>query len=60
MSAKSTKAAGCANCPKMEQRYKDNPRSFWMRLWKWHSGWCPGHKAYHKAEEAKTANQAHG
>ncbi len=54
------KSAGCTHCPVMEQKYKDNPHSFWMRLWKWHSGWCPGHKAYHKAEAAKSANQAHG
>jgi hypothetical protein len=58
MAKQTAKTAGCANCPKMEQKYKDNPRAFWMRLWHWHSGWCPGHKAYKKAEEAKLAGQA--
>jgi hypothetical protein len=57
MSTQKEKTAGCANCPIMEEKYKNNPRSFWMRIWHWHSGWCPGHQAYLKAQrEAKSAN----
>jgi hypothetical protein len=25
------------------------PRSILGRLWRWHTGWCPGWKAYQKA-----------
>jgi len=60
MPANTEKPAGCGSCPIMEQKYKDNPRSLKMRLWKWHSGWCPGHKAYRKAEEARLAGLASG
>jgi hypothetical protein len=58
MSTKTAKSAGCDKCPMMEQKYKDNPQSFWMRIWHWHSGWCPGHKAYRKAEAEKRANNS--
>ncbi len=57
MSANATKPAGCANCARMEQKYKENPRSFWVRVWKWHSGWCPGYKAHRKAVEANLAGR---
>ncbi len=51
------KVAGCSHCPVMEQKYKDNPRGFWIRVWHWHSGWCPGHKAYLKAQKEKASDQ---
>jgi hypothetical protein len=38
----------CATCP-MRQKAEANPKSFMSRLWKWHTGWCPGWKAYQKA-----------
>ncbi|MGE4539563.1 MAG: hypothetical protein AB7D37_21025 [Desulfovibrio sp.] len=25
------------------------PASLWARLWRWHTGWCPGWKRYQKA-----------
>lgn len=38
----------CANCP-LRQRAEANPKSFMSRLWRWHTNWCPGWKAYQKA-----------
>jgi hypothetical protein len=38
----------CATC-RIRQRAEANPNSFMSRLWKWHTGWCPGWKAYQKA-----------
>jgi hypothetical protein len=35
----------CETCP-MRKKAEANPRSFMSRLWKWHTGWCPGWKAY--------------
>lgn len=38
----------CANCS-FRQKSEANPKSFVARLWKWHTGWCPGWKTYQKA-----------
>jgi hypothetical protein len=48
------KAVGCETCA-MRQKAEANPKSFMARLWKWHTGWCPGWKAYQKslAEQSK-------
>ncbi len=35
----------CASC-KLRARYDRNPGSILGRLWRWHTGWCPGFKAY--------------
>ena len=35
----------CANCP-LRKQAEANPKSFKARLWRWHTGWCPGWKAY--------------
>ncbi len=35
----------CATC-KLRARYDRDPRSLLGRLWRWHTGWCPGFKAY--------------
>lgn len=45
----------CENCP-MRKKAEANPKSFMSRLWKWHTTWCPGWKAYqaHLAEQAKS------
>ena len=45
----------CATCG-MRQKAEANPKSFMARLWKWHTGWCPGWKAYQKAL-AEAGNQ---
>lgn len=36
------------NCEKcnFRKKYDHNPRSLIGRIWKWHTGWCPGWKAY--------------
>ena len=38
----------CATCP-MRARAEKNPKSLIARIWKWHTGWCPGWKAYQAA-----------
>jgi len=37
--------SNCENCP-MRKRAQANPRRLLSRLWRWHTGWCPGWKAY--------------
>jgi len=43
----------CETCP-MRKKAETNPKSFWARLWRWHTTWCPGWKAYqeHLAQQA--------
>lgn len=38
----------CANCS-IRQMAEANPNSLMSRIWKWHTGWCPGWNAYQKA-----------
>ena len=38
----------CEDCP-MRAKAEANPKAFLSRLWKWHTGWCPGWKAYQKS-----------
>ena len=45
---KNPEEMSCATCP-MRKKAEANPKSFMSRLWKWHTGWCPGWKAYQKA-----------
>ena len=44
----------CETCP-MRAKAEANPKSFMSRLWKWHTGWCPGWKEYqaHLADQTK-------
>ena len=44
---------GCDTCP-MRKKAEENPKSFMARLWRWHTRWCPGWKAY----QAYLAEQA--
>lgn len=48
--------SNCEAC-KFRAKYDRNPRSLLGRLWKWHTGWCPGWKAYLKSlpEEKRSA-----
>lgn len=50
----SEKTPSCASCP-MRMKAEANPKSLMARLWRWHTGWCPGWKAYqvYLAEQAK-------
>jgi len=45
---------GCETCP-IRQKAEEKPNSFLARLWRWHTGWCPGWKAY----QAYLAAQGH-
>jgi hypothetical protein len=36
---------GCETCP-IRMKAEAKPKSFVARLWRWHTGWCPGWKAY--------------
>jgi hypothetical protein len=38
----------CANCA-LRKKAEANPGKFLSRLWRWHTKWCPGWKAYQKA-----------
>jgi hypothetical protein len=40
-------ASKCATCG-WRKRSEENPKSFMARIWRWHTGWCPGWKAYQK------------
>jgi len=46
----------CEKCS-FRARYDKNPRSIPGRMWKWHTGWCPGWKTYLKSlpEEKRKA-----
>jgi hypothetical protein len=48
------KTYACENCP-TRKKAEANPKSLMARLWRWHTGWCPGWKAYqaHLAEQSK-------
>jgi hypothetical protein len=39
--------SGCETCA-MRMKAEANPKSFMARLWRWHTTWCPGWKAYQK------------
>lgn len=53
-------AIPCSSC-KMKNRYETNPRSLLGRLWRWHTGWCPGWRKYLKClpDEERQALQQH-
>lgn len=38
----------CEHC-KFRGRYDKNPASVLGKIWKWHTGWCPGWKSYLKS-----------
>jgi len=35
----------CENCS-FRKKYDNNRASLIGKLWKWHTGWCPGWKGY--------------
>ena len=51
MSANNTQHR-CETCP-MRAKAEANPKAFLSRLWKWHTGWCPGWKSYQRFLAAK-------
>ena len=46
--AEQKKEPMCANCP-MRAYAEKHPKNIIARIWKWHTGWCPGWKAYQKS-----------
>jgi hypothetical protein len=44
-SSSAEKTFGCETCP-MRKKAEENPKSFMARLWRLHTRWCPGWKAY--------------
>ena len=49
------KTFGCETCP-MRKKAEENSNTFMARLWRWHTRWCPGWKAYqaYLAEQARS------
>jgi hypothetical protein len=48
MTANQKTDLSCENCP-MRKRAEQKPNSLIAKIWRWHTGWCPGWKAYQKA-----------
>jgi hypothetical protein len=46
----------CANCP-LRIRAEKKPNSLLARIWRWHTKWCPGWKAY-QAELAQQESES--
>ncbi len=42
----------CHTCT-LRARAMEKPKSFTARMWRWHTNWCPGWKAYRKELESK-------
>ena len=51
----SEKTLACETCT-MRQKAEANPKTLMARLWRWHTGWCPGWKA----SQAHLASQKPG
>lgn len=39
------KSFGCETCH-LRKKAEAKPKSLMARLWRWHTTWCPGWKAY--------------
>jgi hypothetical protein len=44
------KKSMCESCP-IRKKAEANPKTLFARIWRWHTGWCPGWKAY-QAQQA--------
>jgi len=51
MSESADKTARCATCS-LRRWAEARPESLFARLWRWHTTWCPGWKAYQKQLQA--------
>jgi len=38
----------CEDCG-MRKRAEAKPNSLMAKIWRWHTGWCPGWKAYQRS-----------
>jgi hypothetical protein len=52
----SEKTFACETC-QMRKKAEANPKTLMARLWRWHTGWCPGWKAYQAHLAAQTKLQ---
>ncbi|RPI76761.1 MAG: hypothetical protein EHM41_26820 [Chloroflexi bacterium] len=41
------KTIACENCA-MRKKAEAYPNRLLSKIWRWHTGWCPGWKAYQK------------
>ena len=48
MAEKRSSEFPCAVCP-LHKRADANPKGFIARIWRWHTGWCPGWRGYQAA-----------
>ncbi len=55
MAKEKNKPRSCADCP-MRKKTEENPASILSKIWRWHTGWRPGWRAYQAslAEEGKS------
>ena len=44
--------SNCHTCG-LRARSEDKPNSLLARIWRWHTGWCPGWKGYVQELESK-------
>ncbi|HPN37504.1 MAG TPA: hypothetical protein PL041_03815 [Melioribacteraceae bacterium] len=35
----------CESCD-FRKKAEEKPNTFWAKLWRWHTKWCPGWKSY--------------
>jgi hypothetical protein len=52
MAEDETRTSRCAQCP-IRRRAEARPESLLARLWRWHTTWCPGWKAYQEEVHAR-------
>lgn len=52
MTGDTQKTARCATCA-LRRRAEAKPQSLLARLWRWHTTWCPGWRAYQKELQAE-------
>ena len=45
MAEAQTTEFSCETCP-MRAKAEEKPKSLMARIWRWHTKWCPGWKAY--------------
>jgi hypothetical protein len=40
--------SSCADCP-LRKKAEASPNTWFARLWRWHTTWCPGWKGYQRS-----------
>ncbi|HOE10430.1 MAG TPA: hypothetical protein PLQ35_06325 [bacterium] len=48
--------APCEICP-IRHAAERHPDTWWARLWRWHTGWCPGWKKYQRDLAARSRQE---